>query len=252
MTLRNFPPADQCTPEDIDNLADLVVRDPRVSYDLAGSREHIEALCRRYQVLMQERDAARWADETRSKACEAALAQRDATRASARAMERALADATNDLDAARTEIRALAETLDAERNERQGEVLAAEADRERADAAEALVEVYEAIARAALAVATRTAPVDLAELVHAVNGRLSRALVRERQLGAAFSAKLEDALLHLEGGQLDRAFADATRKITGRSIETVNIQLDAELAAHPDPGPLHHARDMRDQEDTTP
>ena len=39
MTLRNFPPADQYSPEDLDAIADLVVSDPSASYDLTGSRE---------------------------------------------------------------------------------------------------------------------------------------------------------------------------------------------------------------------
>lgn len=258
MTLSNFPPADQCSPEDLDAIADLVVSDPRASYDLAGSREHIEALCRRYQALAQDRADLLERDQRHEQARERlgklaseALDQGEAANQTIAAMERTLAAATNDLDAARTEIRALAATLDAERNERQAEVLAAEADRQRADEAEANAEIFEVTARAALARASsvaKTQPLALAEIVHAVNGRLSRALVRERQISAALSAKLEETLLHLEHSPLDRAFADATRKVTGRSIETVNIQLDAELAAHPESGPLHHARDQREPE----
>lgn len=242
--LRNFPPADQCDSEDLDNLADLVVRDPRASYDLAGSRAHIEALCRRYQALAQ--DLAAMTDI------------RDAARRTLIVMERSLAAATNDLDAARTEIRALASTLDHERNVRQGEVLAAEADRERADRAEAAAEVFEMTARAIRA--RHASHIDLAELVHAVNGRLSRALVRERAISAALGARCEQALQQIEereqtdvaNERLQSALADACLGITGQTVEQVNIQLDAELAAHPEPGPLHHARDQRDQEDSTP
>lgn len=260
MTLRDFPPADQCTPEDLDAIADLVVSDPRASYDLAGSREHIEALCRRHQVLQQEHalleERNRQREQARERLGQLAselLDRQEAAARTAAAMERALAAATNDLDAARTEIKALASTLDAERNERQGEVLAAEADRERADTAEALVEVHEAIARSALALVTRTSPVSLDELVHAVNGRLSRALVCERKISAALGNQLEHTAMLLEQQAETRRLDDALRStcsaVTGQTIETVNIQLDAELAAHPDPGPLHHARDQREPDE---
>lgn len=185
MTLRNFPPADQCDPEDLYAIADLVVRDPRASWDLAGSREHIEALCRRYQALVQERDAARWADEVRGKACEAAIAQRDAARA---------------------EVRALATTLDAERNERQAEVLELEAARER-------------------------------------NAELSQRLERTALL-------LDEQRETREANdRIQSAFSATCEAVTGKTIEQVNILLDEELAANPDVGPLHHARDQRDHQE---
>lgn len=246
MTLRNFPPADQCTSDDLDAIADLVVRDPSASWDLAGSRLHIEALCRRYQALAQERDAARWADETRAKACEALIAQRDAARATAASLERDLARATNhldeareeigdlrmriahrdshraalgdlafdllaDIDSAHTEIRALTSTLDAERNERQGEVLQAEADRERADEAE------------------------------------TRAEQLRHQLEAMAMLLDQQQATHEANDRIRSAFASAVPAICdGVTVEDLNHKLDAELAAYPDVGPLHHARDQRE------
>lgn len=161
MTPRNFPPADQCSPEDLDAIADLVVRDPSASYDLAGSREHIEALCRRYQALVQDLESAR----------------------------KAIADREDEI--ARVN------------NERQAEVNEAAAQRERADEAERRLEAYQQTA--------------------AANDRIRS------------------------------AFASAVPAICGVTMEELDAQLDEELAAHPDVGPLHHARDQRDhQEDTTP
>lgn len=125
---RNFPPADQCSPEDLDAIADLVVRDPSASWDLAGSREHIEALCRRYQSLAQDRTA----DDLRAKAAEMMV--------DIAALELALAAATNDLDAARRAIADREEEIARVNNERQGEVNEATAQRERADEAEARAE----------------------------------------------------------------------------------------------------------------
>lgn len=261
----DFPPADQCAPDDLDAIADLVVHDPRASYDLSGSREHIEALCRRYQRLAQHLvEATEECDDLKAR-CHANEEAR--TRLGDLTAE-CLADlrrARRDLEMARTEIRALASTLDAERNERQAEVLQAEQDRERADAGEAAAEVFEATARAALAILARRTfanPVPLAELVHAVDGRLGRALVRERQIGAAVSRELEVAMRRLEEHQqttaandrIRSAFASAVPAICdGVTVEELDVQLDAELAAHPDVGPLYHARDQRDhQEDTTP
>lgn len=267
MTPRNFPPADQCSPEDLDAIADLVVSDPRASYDLAGSRAHIEALCRRYQALVQEADLvalllqAGGCDRTQPLAVQAQDIQErhHAASRAAIALERALAAATNDLDAARKAIAEREDEIARVNNERQAEVNEAAAQRERADAAEARAEVFEATARAALAILARRTvdnAVSLAELVHAVDGRLSRALLRERKISAALSDQWEAALIKLEEIQqtdaanerLRSAFADACLGIAGIPIEQVNIRLDEELAAHPDPGPLHHARDQRDQE----
>lgn len=234
MTLRNFPPADQCSPEDLDAIADLVVCDPHASWDLAGSREHIEALCRRYQALVQERDAARWADQTRAKACEAIIAQRDASR---------------------TEVRSLQTTLDRERNERQAEVLEAEAERERCTTAMALAEMFERIAGGALRVIDRldVTPQDVAAIVQP---QFAIDLIRERRAHDRTRGELGKVLRRLEEIQQTRALDDALRStcraVTGRDYEVVQQDLDAELAAHPDAGPLHHARDQREQEDTTP
>lgn len=197
MTPRNFPPADKCTAEDLDAIADLVVSDPGASYDLAGSRAHIEALCRRYQTLVQDLRVER--------ECSAPLLPTIA------ALERSLAAATNDLDSGRVEIRALQSTLDHERNERQAEVLAAEADRERADEAEARAE----------------------QLRHQLE---------------AMAALLDQ---QAETRRLDDQLRSTTRAVTGRDYEVVQQDLDAELAAYPDAGPLHHARDQRDHQEGT-
>lgn len=257
MTLRNFPPADACDPEDLDAIADLVVRDPHASYDLAGSREHLEALCRRYQALAQ--DLAR--TESYLQAEQRATKERDAAIA---ALERALAAATNDRDvlragfeegtarvaselaAARQAIADREDEIARTNNERQAEVLAAEAERERADTAESIAEIFEATARAALAIlasGTNTKPVDLAELVRAVDGRLARALVREQAIGRAFSARLEQAMQRLEAQQQTHAANDRIRSAfassvpaicDGVTVEELDAKLDAELAAHPD------------------
>lgn len=266
MTLRNFPPADQCDPEDLDNLADLVVRDPRASYDLAGSREHIEALCRRYQSLAFARKNLTERMEFFATRMEEFREERDEAQRAALTLQRDLAAATNDLDAARTEIRALASTLDHERNERQAEVLDLGAQRERADEAEAAAEVFEVTARAALAILARdrgrepTEPVKLSEIVHAVDGRLSRALVRMITHDAMQSVRLENALRQLaehrqtlhHNDRIQSALAATCEAVTGKPIEQVNLELDEELAAHPEMGPLHHARDQRDYQEDMP
>lgn len=252
MTPRNFPPADVCSPEDLDAIADLVVRDPRASYDLAGSREHIEALCKRYQALVQEADLvalllqAGGCDRTQPLAVQAQdLQERH------HALERDLARVTNHLDEAQeeiadlkmriahrdshraalgdlafdlladigsagTEIRALTGTLDAERNERQAEVLQAEADRQRADEAEARAE----------------------QLRHQLEAM------------AALLDGHEQTLHHND--RIQSALAATCEAVTGKTIEQVNLELDEELAANPDVGPLHHSRDQREQEDSTP
>lgn len=265
MTLRNFPPADACDPEDLDNLADLVVRDPRASYDLAGSRGHIEALCRRYQALVQdlsetretlatiaggqralqqgiirlteERDGLELARKNLAERVEFFAGrmeefreERDDLRVRAQhddAARTRLGDLTaeclddraravNDLASAHTEIRALQSTLDAERNERQAEVLQADADRQRADAAEERVE-------------------QLTEQLDA----MALLLDSQRETREA-------------NDRIQSAFSATCEAVTGKTIEQVNIELDEELAAHPDVGPMHHARDQREQEDTTP
>lgn len=247
MTPRNFPPADQCEPEDLDAIADLVVRDPSASWDLAGSREHIEALCRRYQALVQDLSAAAAIALERDRLRD----QHDADRRAIAALERDLARATNhldeaqqeiaylktridhqdksraalgdlafdllaDLDSSSTEIRALAGTLDAERNERQAEVLQSAEDRERADKAEVRAE----------------------QMRHQLE---------------AMAALLDE---QRQTRDLDDQLRSTYRTITGKDLGEVDIQLDEELAANPDAGPLHHARDQRDQrdhqEDTTP
>lgn len=118
---------------------------------------------------------------------------------------------------------------------RQGEVDEAAAQRQRADNAEACAEVFEATARAALAIVDRTGAVTLAEVVKAVDGRLARALAREQAISAALGAKFEETLRRLEA-------------VTGYSVAEVNLRLDAELAANPNVGPLHHARDQREQD----
>lgn len=265
MMLRNFPPADQCSSEDLDAIADLVVRDPRASYDLAGSREHIEALCRRYQSLAQDlSDLEREVSvrgggiQSRDLTIAALVKERDEATRAAAAFERSLAAATNDLDAARQAVAEREDEIARVNNERQAEVNAAADERERADAGEAAAEVFEATARAALAILARRTvdqPVSLAEIVHAVDGRLSRALVRLSQHNAKLSQQVESMALLLDGQRQDRAhndqlhsaFASAVPAICdGKSLEQVNLELDEELAAHPDVGPLHHARDQRD------
>lgn len=220
MTPRNFPPADQCTAEDLDAIADLVVRDPSASWDLAGSREHIEALCRRYQALAQDLESAR----------------------------QAIADREDEIGRIN--------------NARQAEVNEAAAQRERADEAESIAEIFEATARAALTILGRGTgrSVELAELVRAVDGRVARALVRERKISAALGNQLERTAMLLDEQQETLRHNDRIQAglvvacgAIGKSIEQVNLELDDELAAHPDVGPLHHARDQRDdQEDTTP
>lgn len=271
MTPRLFQPADQCTAEDLDAIADLVVSDPTASWDLAGSREHIEALCRRYQALREMVDDLTVRDRNHEQARERlgklaseALDKAEASERTASAFERSLAATTNDLDSARTEIRALTTTLDAERNERQGEVLAAEADRERADEAETAAELFETVARtmwAILARRVKSDPLTLAEVVRAVDGRLARALARERAISAALGRQNESMAMLLDGqretreanDRIQSALAGACDAVTGKPIEQVNLELGVELAANPDVGPLHHARDQRDhQEDTTP
>jgi len=241
-----FPPEDQCTSEDLDNLADLVVRDPRASWDLAGSREHIEALCRRYQALAQDR---------------ADLIERDARHEQARErLGKALSKALDDLEAARRGISEREDEIGRVNNERQAEINEAAAQRERADEAEAVAEIFEVTARAALAILARgrsVVPIDLADLARAVDGRLSRALVRERQVSARLAKQVEDMAMLLDQQRQTRRLDDQLRSTchaeTGRDYEVVQQDLDAELVAHPDVAPLHHARDQRDhQEDTAP
>lgn len=245
MTLHNFPPADQCSPEDLDNLVDLVVSDPRASYDLTGSREHIEALCRRYQRL--EQHLVEMTEERDDLKARCQSIEESRTRIGDLASE-----CIDDLAAARKAIADREDEIAACNNARQAEVNDAAEQRERADSAQAASEIFETTARAALALVSRPGAVDLAELVAAVDGRLSRALVREQAISAALGAKLEDAMRQLEEQQETRALDDQLRStcrtITGKDLGEVNIQLDAELAAHPEPGPLHHARDMREPE----
>lgn len=284
MTPRNFPPADQCSPEDLDAIADLVVRDPSASWDLAGSREHIGALCRRYQALAQDLSAVT-ASRDEWKRCALDAAQEHCDAAATRELERSLAAATNDRDkweamcksachqrdvllverdAARKTIADREDEIARVNNERQAEVNEAAAQRERADTAESIAEIFEATARAALTIlarGTNAKPVDVAELVRAVDGRLSRALVRELQTSALLRVQLEKSCRRLEeiqqtdaaNDRIRSAFASAVPAICdGVTVEELDRQLDAELAAHPESGPLHHARDQRDhQEDTT-
>lgn len=209
MTFRDIPPANQCFPEDLDAIADLVVNDPEASWGLAGSRDHIEALCRRYQTMV-----------LRIASLEGEIAHVN--------------------------------------NARQAEVLDAGAARDRADAAEARVEVYEAIARCALNFVARPDQIDLATPVSAVDARIARDLLREREAHARTRAALERALRRLEEIQqthaLDEQLRSTCRAVTGREYEVVQQDLCAELAAHPDPGPLHHASDQRpsDEPPTSP
>jgi chromosome segregation ATPase len=312
MTLRNFPPADRCDPEDLDNLADLVVRDPRASWNLAGSREHIEALCRRYQALAQDLDQERGkavtlemqVDGVGRLRADAAALERDN-----RALQERIAALTNerdrlaadlgaaamncadialerdrlqlradhesrmklerarereqaiaDLDAARQAIADREDEIARVNNERQAEVNEAADQRERADTAESVAEIFEATARAALAILARgrgAALVDLAELARAVDGRLSRALVRERQVTARLAKQVEDTALlldqqretHEANDRIRSAFASSVPAICAVTVEDLNHRLDAELAANPDVGPLHHARDQREQDE---
>lgn len=319
MTRPNFPPADQCTAEDLEQIALGVAGAVRTIDPGDLGPDYAEALCRlvgdlnriitetgreraetarmlaaseadnralqeRVAALANERDdvAARLGalmletdvlrrDLEHARDHRDDLIARDGRHIQARERLGKLAsDAltardrmTADLAAARQAIASREDEIARVNNDRQAEVDAAAAERERADEAAALVEVHEAIARAALAVATRTAPVSLAELVHAVDGRLSRALVRERQLVCKMDKhvvelekRLEDTALLVDQQRETReandrirgAFADACLGVTGQTVEQVNIQLDAELAAHPEPGPLHHARDQREQD----
>lgn len=274
MTLRNFPPADQCSPEDLDAIADLVVRDPRASYDLAGSREHIEALCRRYQALAQDRADLIERDQRHEQARErlgqvasetldrcGTLAQ-DLSAAESRAAHWAALAGSHkgELEVARMGIADREDEIAHVNNERQAEVLEAAAQRERADTAESIAEIFEVTARAALTIlasGTNASPVDIAELVRAVDGRVARALVRERRVTARLTQQVESMAMLLDEQrqtrELDDQLRSTCRTITGKDLGEVNIKLDEELAAHPDAGPLHHARDQRDhQEDTTP
>lgn len=203
MTLRDIPPANQCFPEDLDAIADLVVSDPEASWGLAGSRDHIEALCRRYQTMVLR-------------------------------------------------IASLEGEIASVNNARQAEVLDAGAARDRADAAEARIEVNKAIALCALDFAASPGKADHPGIVSAVDARLARNLLREREAHARTRAALEQALRRLEEIQQTHALDEQLRStclaVTGRDYEVVQQDLDAELAAHP--GPLHHASDQR--ENTTP
>jgi hypothetical protein len=233
MTLRNFPPADQCAPEDLDAIADLVVSDPSASWDLAGSREHIEALCRRYQALAQDLSVS-------ARTIEEHAAEHAAMASDSRALQEQIAAMANDLDQAR--------------NGWQADILLRDAAEGRREDAETCAMMWQAITDRALQDAKR---VPAEQLVVDANLDTARELVRERRAHERTRGELAKALGRLEEIQqserLRGAFADACLGVTGQSIEQVNIQLDAEIAAHPDAGPLHHARDQRDhQEDTTP
>lgn len=258
---RHYPPASEMSADDLLELCAEIDRDPAQSYDLAGSREHIEAVCRLVMdlahdlsVRSEERNALRRMYETEQKVRESA--ERDN-----RALQQQAAALTNERDVLAVELRAARQAIADREDEiarvnnlRQGEVDDATAQRQRADNAEAAAEVFEMTARAALAVVTRPGTVTLAEVVKAVDGRLARALAREQAISAALGAKFEETLRRLEEMQetaahndrLHSAFSGACEAVTGYSVSEVNLQLDAELAAHPEPGPLHHARDQRE------
>jgi hypothetical protein len=245
--VKSYPPASEMSADDLLELAADVGRDPALSYDLAGSRGHIEAVCRLAVSKAQDLD---FCAHLNAKAADA----RDAAERGNRALQLQIAALTNERDRLAVNFRAARQAI-AERedeigrvnNERQAEVNEAADQRERADTAESIAEVFEATARAALAILARgrdAATVGLAELARAVDGRLSRALVRERQITARLTKQMEDTALLLDQQREDReandrihsAFASAVPVICdGVTVEDLNHRLDAELAANPDP-----------------
>ena len=291
--MKSYPPASEMTSEDLLELCADVGRNPALSYDLAGSREHIEALCKLALGLVQdlsverecsapllptiaalerslvemteERDdlkvrcqhhteartrlgdlASECLDDVTAARGEVAAAERNN-----RALQQQVAAMTNERDR-------LAADLDQARNAWQADILLRDAAEGRREDAETTAMLWQTIADRALQDAKR---VPAEQLVVDAGLELSRALVVEQRQHAKTRAELAKALRRLEESQqtvahndaLHSAFSGACEAVTGYSVAEVNLQLDAELAAHPEPGPLHHARDQRDhQEDTTP
>jgi hypothetical protein len=221
------------SPDDLIELCAEVGHDPALSYELAGSREHMEAVCRLAVDLAQQ----------------------------ASAEGRLHATSISDLDAIDRTNRALIverdrliTELDQARNAWQGDVLLRDAAEGKAEDAATCAMMWQAIADRALRDAKR---VPAEQLVVDAGLDLSRELVRERARHAKTQAELAKALRRLEEQQRTRALNDEIRGAFARAVpaicdgvtvEDLNHRLDEELAAHPDPGPLHHARDQREQD----
>lgn len=273
--MKTYPPVSEMSADDLLELCAATGRDPALSYDLAGSRAHVEVVCKlavklaqRLAEATEERDdlkvRAQHGDESRTRLGDLAAECLDDVAAAERdnrALQQQVAALTNERDVLAGELRAARQAIADREDEigrvnnlRQSEVTDAAAQRQRGDNAEAAAEVFEMTARAALAVVTRPGTVTLAEVVKAVDGRLARALTREQAISAALGAKFEETLRRLEEMQetaahndrLHSAFGSACEAVTGDPIDEFNLKLDAELAAHPEPGPLHHARDQRE------
>jgi hypothetical protein len=260
------------SPDDLLELCAEFGRNPALSYDLAGSREHLETVCR--LVVQQAQDLSARTEErdqlkrderrnldhiARAEAVAGSLHGELATVSAAvlaterdnRALQLQVAAMTNERDR-------LAADLDQARNAWQADILLRDAAEGRREDAETTAMLWQTIADRALQDAKR---VPAEQLVVDAGLDLSRALVVEQRQHAKTRAELAKALRRLEESQqtvahndaLHSAFSGACEAVTGYSVAEVNLQLDAELAAHPEPGPLHHARDQRDhQEDTTP
>ena len=133
------------------------------------------------------------------------------------------------------EVQRLIADLDAANQHRQALLHDLEAQGDRADAVEALVEIHEAIARAALAVVTRGTPVTLAELMPAVDVRISRELVRERAVTARLAKQVEALLLDRQRETReanDRIRSWTAQHLDALTTELVHAQLDALRAKH--------------------